>query len=408
MARVTFNVPESGEKSYKLTSQRAVSIGRDPGNDVVLRDPKVSRHHARIVFERGFFVLHDLSSSNGSFVNGRKVRVAPLTDRAELKLGNCIGYFSEELDDQDKKPTETRLEGAHPSAAKTVPDIELATAPHEVPKTEPGDEPPPDEKSKFSTVERPATEVKPPFSGAVPSAPVPAVDKPDRYLIDLRNPEKEISAIRDEKETPLFFFRNPVSLLGFVARLVAAMVTVSGAATMLFLFWQQQTFPALISAVLTIGFIITILMMVPRQQIVLYSDSDLSSIALMLMQESRFSFPALRFTLRKADGSIIGGFQKNLASNFGRRRWWILDRLGAGRIGYAKEESLPRALVRLIIATVRTNFRIYFHGREIGHVTRRVPVRNHFLLDLRNDPSQMLDRRLAIGLAVLIDAVEGR
>jgi hypothetical protein len=365
----------------------------------VLRDGKVSRIHARITFERGFYVIHDLGSSNGTFVNGRKVRAAPLTDGAGLRVGGCTGQFTEELGGE--RPVETRPEIIDESARPTFPDIDLGTAPHEIPgKTEPGDEPPPSGKKKTA------------------EAPVPAVDlnatelgeaklRGRRFLIDLRNTEQEIAAVRDEMEKPLFFFRNPVTLVGFVARLMAAMIAISGAATALFLFWQRHAFPGLTAAILTVSFLFVILMLIPRQQIVLYSDSGLSSIALMLIQESRFSFPSLRFSLRKADGSIIGGFQKNLASNFGLRRWWILDRPGLSRLGYAKEESLPRALLRLVIATVRTNFRLYFHDRPIGLINRRLPARDKYVLEL-HDPNPALDQRLAIGLAVLIDSVEGR
>lgn len=105
MAKLFFVGLDGAEKSYRLQTHRPFTVGRDPGNDIILRDPKVSRHHAEIVFERGFFVLHDLASANGTFVNGKRVRVAPLTHGAKLRLGNSYGRFSEEL------PTE---EGAEP------------------------------------------------------------------------------------------------------------------------------------------------------------------------------------------------------------------------------------------------------------------------------------------------------
>ena len=69
MAKISFFGADGEEKSYTLHPQLTLRVGRDPGNDVVLRDPKVSRRHAEIVFERGFFVLHDLQSANGSYVN---------------------------------------------------------------------------------------------------------------------------------------------------------------------------------------------------------------------------------------------------------------------------------------------------------------------------------------------------
>ena len=97
MARIFFVGLDGTEKSYRLQTHRPFTVGRDPGNDIILRDPKVSRHHAEIVFERGFFVLHDLASANGTYINGKRIRVAPLTHGAKLRMGNSYGRFSEEL-----------------------------------------------------------------------------------------------------------------------------------------------------------------------------------------------------------------------------------------------------------------------------------------------------------------------
>src|SRR3982074_2627786 len=97
MAKLFFVGRDGAERSCRLQTHRPFTIGRDPGNDIILRDPKVSRHHAEIVFERGFFVLHDLASANGTYVAGKRVRVAPLTHGARVRMGNSQGLFSEEL-----------------------------------------------------------------------------------------------------------------------------------------------------------------------------------------------------------------------------------------------------------------------------------------------------------------------
>lgn len=107
MAKLFFVGLDGSEKSYRLQTHRPFAVGRDPGNDIILRDPKVSRHHAEIVFERGFFVLHDLASANGSYVNGNRVRVAPLTHGARVRMGSSEGRFSEEL------PTENDAESKY-------------------------------------------------------------------------------------------------------------------------------------------------------------------------------------------------------------------------------------------------------------------------------------------------------
>jgi len=128
MAKIFFVGLDGTEKSYRLQTHRPFTVGRDPGNDIILRDPKVSRHHAEIVFERGFFVLHDLASANGTYVNGKRIRVAPLTHGAKLRLGNSYGRFSEELPTETDQPNAENRE----SAVLQPEEIErVTTAPHE-------------------------------------------------------------------------------------------------------------------------------------------------------------------------------------------------------------------------------------------------------------------------------------
>jgi len=147
MAKLFFVGLDGAEKSYRLQTHRPFTLGRDPGNDIILRDPKVSRHHAEIVFERGFFVMHDLASANGTYVNGKRVRVAPLTHGCKLRLGNTYGRFSEELPTENDVPSAAAAEPFEQPMPEPVsqefPDMEyvrtggqerinLATQPHEM------------------------------------------------------------------------------------------------------------------------------------------------------------------------------------------------------------------------------------------------------------------------------------
>jgi pSer/pThr/pTyr-binding forkhead associated (FHA) protein len=128
MAKIFFVGLDGTEKSYRLQTHRPFTVGRDPGNDIILRDPKVSRHHAEIVFERGFFVLHDLASANGTYINGKRVRVAPLTHGGKLRMGNSYGRFSEELPTEADAPGS---EGMEQGAPAQQPVENLPTASHE-------------------------------------------------------------------------------------------------------------------------------------------------------------------------------------------------------------------------------------------------------------------------------------
>ena len=59
-------------KEYELGPQ-SVKIGRLPDNTVVIDNPAVSSHHARVIHEGGRFVIEDLKSTNGTYINERRV-----------------------------------------------------------------------------------------------------------------------------------------------------------------------------------------------------------------------------------------------------------------------------------------------------------------------------------------------
>ena len=65
-----------------------VTVGRQRTNNIVIDDPTVSRQHATIKLEGEQFVLYDLGSANGTFVDGERVREpVPLHDGSIVKFG---------------------------------------------------------------------------------------------------------------------------------------------------------------------------------------------------------------------------------------------------------------------------------------------------------------------------------
>ena len=63
-------------------------IGRERGCDVELADTQVSRRHAEVSLVNGQWVVRDLQSSNGLFVDGRRVDSAPIGDGVAIRLGS--------------------------------------------------------------------------------------------------------------------------------------------------------------------------------------------------------------------------------------------------------------------------------------------------------------------------------
>ncbi len=71
---------------FTLSPGGVYLIGRD-GADIHIDDDKVSRKHAEIgLYGPGAYVLRDLASTNGTYVNGRRI-----SEKRKLKAGDMIG-----------------------------------------------------------------------------------------------------------------------------------------------------------------------------------------------------------------------------------------------------------------------------------------------------------------------------
>jgi hypothetical protein len=74
-----------------------ISVGRAPDNDIVLDDRRVSRRHVEIRLRLGKHTLYDLGSTNGTFVNGKKVNEIALSEGDRITLGAAtLIYHAEE------------------------------------------------------------------------------------------------------------------------------------------------------------------------------------------------------------------------------------------------------------------------------------------------------------------------
>ncbi len=77
---------------YEL-SQPSTTIGRAENNDVVLEDMRVSRHHVRIDLKDEQWVIIDFQSTNGTTVNGEKIRSHSLRDGDRIHIGGATLVF---------------------------------------------------------------------------------------------------------------------------------------------------------------------------------------------------------------------------------------------------------------------------------------------------------------------------
>jgi pSer/pThr/pTyr-binding forkhead associated (FHA) protein len=84
--------PDAGH-SHRA-GEKAVRLGRSPDNDVILRDPATSGHHARLERRGEVFWVVDLGSTNGTFVNGEAIQERQLNNGDRLTVGQNSVHFS--------------------------------------------------------------------------------------------------------------------------------------------------------------------------------------------------------------------------------------------------------------------------------------------------------------------------
>ena len=92
MPALRIKLPNSGESTYHLTGER-VTIGRAADNTIQIPHSSVSSHHAEIVEVNGRYSLHDLHSTNRSYVEGQPVSACDLENPCKILLGSVECEF---------------------------------------------------------------------------------------------------------------------------------------------------------------------------------------------------------------------------------------------------------------------------------------------------------------------------
>ncbi len=123
-------VSEKGGDSNRIEFDKPeVTIGRVQGNDIILPKGNVSKRHSRIVLKDGKFIIVDLKSTNGTYVNGRKI-TSPLVVKGSDKI--YIGDFI--LTIEDGAAASASADSAAPAADSEPPARKSPTLPPPPPR----------------------------------------------------------------------------------------------------------------------------------------------------------------------------------------------------------------------------------------------------------------------------------
>jgi len=154
-------------QSFALDRPEIV-LGRDLASDIVVTDAEVSRRHARIFLKGTSYVLEDLGSTNGTFVNGQRLTGPYILQPGEyINLGEnaTIEFVAVEID-----PDATLISSnLRPAAAPLTP--------------EPAYAPPPEQPAPLKPMPAPMpapAAPQPAYVGQAPAQPSPVTNPPAR------------------------------------------------------------------------------------------------------------------------------------------------------------------------------------------------------------------------------------
>ncbi|MHB1421680.1 MAG: SpoIIE family protein phosphatase [Gemmataceae bacterium] len=131
---VTIKGPNSGQR-FALTGA-SVLIGRQEDADIFLESLAVSRHHARVVCNDGEYRVEDVGSSNGTFINGRRIKAhAPtsLSQGDSLQIGPYLfNLRADPPEAADPPPLPDQIVRAQITAAPANPSLFLQNPAHKL------------------------------------------------------------------------------------------------------------------------------------------------------------------------------------------------------------------------------------------------------------------------------------
>jgi hypothetical protein len=122
-----------------------------------------------------------------------------------------------------------------------------------------------------------------------------------------------------------------------------------------------------------------------------------------------------RYDVTTPAGERLGVLEKVFGRSLLRSTWRVLD-AQEQEVATAHEKSMPVAILRRVIDAVPFGelvpivfqFTIFLDGHEAGELRRPIGVRDRYILRLSGDPERRIDRRVAVALAVALDALQSR
>lgn len=105
---ICFNI-DDGSKKQSYLLQELLTIGRSPKNDIVIESDTVSSFHGQFYRSKSSLFYKDLSSKNGSFINGDKIFLCRFYIEDELTIGETSITIDKKKLTKDEEKSFSRI-----------------------------------------------------------------------------------------------------------------------------------------------------------------------------------------------------------------------------------------------------------------------------------------------------------
>lgn len=221
-------------------------------------------------------------------------------------------------------------------------------------------------------------------------------------------------AVSDADGQPLFFVVRPPHIGQNILAGVGAFIGNVPFLILAFrlIFYQGEIVLAL--AALFVGGNLAALIRIllgPYRDVTVYTDESQQFPVLMMTQDNKFGLHRW-FTIYDAVGNPVARAKRHVIKAIWRRRWEA-ETLDGRPICIVREDSFMLALLRRyfgpMYGLLRTNFDVLLpNGDRVGEYNRKLTLTDQYVLDVRQDGQFLIDRRVLLALAILLDTGERR
>lgn len=218
--------------------------------------------------------------------------------------------------------------------------------------------------------------------------------------------------IWDEEGRPILFVERPGHYLRNLAALFGGLLAAVIAAVPFF--WLSESLeselPIVVGIVAAVAALVVVIGLLSKKRHVhFYRDDSKQELLLEVLQDQKLAFLTHTFTVNEPGGMTLARLKKNLLTDIFRKKWsvWSPD----GRpLWEAKEDSVVMALVRRFLTRLVPLCFIFClpGGQVVGEFNRKFTILDRYVLDLSNDSTRALDRRVALAMGVMLDTGERR